>query len=77
VESGADAQPVPVEKLFSAIGEFFVAFSGLIAILEHMTAALIANDGDEGAYRRARIAVAVTLQMARSSLRSTARSDAD
>lgn len=57
MESAASEQPVPVEELFSAIGEFFVAFSGLIAILEHLTAALIARDGDDGAYRRARIAV--------------------
>lgn len=45
------------EQLFLAIGEFFVTFSHLISITEYLTAALISKDGDEKAYRRARIAV--------------------
>ena len=45
------------EQLFFAVGEFFVTFSHLISITEHLTAALISKDGAEEAYKRARIAV--------------------
>jgi len=45
------------EQLFFAVGEFFVTFSHLISITEYLTAALISKDGEEEAYKRARIAV--------------------
>lgn len=45
------------EQLFHAIGKFFVTLSHLFSITEHLTAALVSKDGDEKAYRRARIAV--------------------
>ena len=45
------------EQLFLAIGEFFVTFSHLISITEHLTAALISKDGGHEAYRRACVAL--------------------
>ena len=45
------------DQLFRAVGEFFVVFSHLVSITEHLTAALISKDGDRDAYKRALIAV--------------------
>jgi len=47
----------PNQLLFLAIGEFFVKFSHLISITEHLTASLISKGGGEDEYKRARIAV--------------------